>query len=122
VHRDIKPSNTILDSDGQCKLADFGLCNVGIFTTTKTSGVCGTRCYVAPTVRRSEMYGPEVDWRSVGCVTYKVMLGKCRASYDCTYRELLKMHLTHAEASIVWDFLHPNPGRRLRARGDTSTI
>ena len=122
VHRDIKPANILLDSDGHCKLADFGLCKVGIFTTTKTSGVCGTRRYMAPEVRRGDLYGPEVDWWSVGCVIFEMMLGTCRASYDCIYRELFPTQLTHAAASIVWDFLHPDPGRRLGAHGDTRSV
>ena len=83
VHRDIKLANVLLDSDGHCKLADFGLCKLGMFTTSMTSSVTGNRRYMAPEVRRGDRYGPEVDWWSVGCVVYEMMLGKCRRSYDC---------------------------------------
>jgi len=31
VHRDIKPENILLDRDGHCKLAVFGLSEVGMF-------------------------------------------------------------------------------------------
>jgi len=38
------------------------------------------------------------------------------------YRKLFSTHLTHAAASILRDFLHPEQRRRLGARGDTSSI
>jgi len=49
-----------LDKDGHCKLADFGLSEVGMFTGSKTSGMCGTKQYMAPEIRRGDPYGHEV--------------------------------------------------------------
>jgi len=122
VHRDIKLENILLDRDGHCKLSDFGLCKVGMFTKSKTSGMCGTKQYIAPEVRRGDKYGPEVDWWSVGCVLYEMMLGTCRDSNDFIFLERFPTHLTPYAVSILKDFLHLEPSRRLGALGDTRSI
>jgi serine/threonine protein kinase len=55
VHREIKPQNVLLDKDGYCKLADFGMCKVGMFTRSKTSGVSGTKRYMDPEISRGDL-------------------------------------------------------------------
>jgi serine/threonine protein kinase len=77
IHRDIKLGNILLDRDGQCKLADFGLSQAGMFKWIQKASVCGTEAYMAPEIHQGCLYGPEVDWWSVGCVMFDTMLGKC---------------------------------------------
>jgi len=122
VHRDIKPENVLLDRNGHCKLADFGLCKVGMFAWSKTSGVCGTKQYMAPEMRRGDRYGPEVDWWSVGCIAYEMMLGKRRYSYVTVHCERFPTYVTRGAECILKKFLRPDPRRRLGARGDTRSI
>lgn len=45
LHRDIKPENLLIDSNGNCKLADFGSAN--LLNGQRTSYV-GTDDYMAP--------------------------------------------------------------------------
>ncbi|KAL8559365.1 hypothetical protein ACOMHN_045085 [Nucella lapillus] len=83
IFRDLKPENLMIDAIGHLKLTDFGFC------TKLKDGLTGTRCgtsvYMAPEVKRSEKYGKEADWWSLGVVADQFMNYKDRPNEDIKY-------------------------------------
>lgn len=67
IHRDLKPSNLLISSQGQLKIADFGLAKTYDFEMRLTSVVV-TLWYRAPEVLLSQSYNSKVDVWSAGCI------------------------------------------------------
>ncbi len=79
VHRDIKPSNILLTSEGQAKLTDFGVAQVGHETRRTQEGHShpGTPAYKSPEQASSSGYlDQRSDLYSLGLVLYEMLTGK----------------------------------------------
>ncbi|KAL8569911.1 NUAK SNF1-like kinase 1 [Nucella lapillus] len=75
VHRDLKLENIILDSEGDVKIADFGLANYFSYDRTLDT-FCGSPLYASPEIVNGKPYhGPEVDVWSLGVVLYTLAYG-----------------------------------------------
>ena len=76
VYRDLKPENILLDNKGHIKLTDFGLSKILEDENDKAFTICGTPQYLAPEVLLKQGYDKNVDWWSLGCIMFEMLVGK----------------------------------------------
>lgn len=77
VHRDVSPGNVLIATDGDVKLADFGVASFALKTEATVAGeLKGKFAYMAPEQTRGEKVGPRADLFSAGVVLWECLTGK----------------------------------------------
>ena len=100
VHMDVKPGNVLITSEGQVKLADFGIAkalNEGSETDLTANGgtVMGTATYLSPEQAQGQKVGPRSDVYSLAVVLYEMMTGRPPFIGD-TPVEIARKHVEEA--------------------------
>jgi hypothetical protein len=76
IHRDIKPSNLLLNSEGQVKIADFGVSGTIESTFECKHTWVGTLPYMSPERCKGEGYNFDTDLWSLGLTIVEMAIGK----------------------------------------------
>eukprot|EP00759_Apiculatamorpha_spiralis_P051934 PhF_6_TR5550/c0_g1_i4/m.7920 len=142
VHMDIKPENILVGKNGECKLADFGVCAVlnDTFEPTnnnRTSDVIhsthGTPLFFAPEMLSGESFrGKATDVWALGVTLFIVMFGRLpfggsnleeynnNVRYDNSYGglggELFSSAYPRELVDVVQRMLEKNPMERISVR------
>ncbi len=128
VHRDVKAANVLLGTDGEARLADFGIARVladEAQRLTDTGTIAGTLRYVAPEQLRGEPAGPPADVYAVGVLLTEMVSGKPPYQVDSPValaeaQRTPPMAIEGAPPSlsaIIRPTLDPDPDRRPSSAG-----
>ncbi|XP_057293447.1 cyclin-dependent kinase 2-like [Hydractinia symbiolongicarpus] len=92
LHRDLKPQNLLIDTEGNIKLADFGLARAfGLPVRSYTHEVV-TLWYRAPEILLGcKMYSTAVDVWSIGCIFVEMITKKPLFPGDSEIDQLFKV-------------------------------
>jgi serine/threonine protein kinase len=76
LHRDIKPANLMFTTEGQVKVADFGVARLSSQKTATSGMVLGTPSYMAPEQISNKALGPATDQFSLAVMAFELLTGQ----------------------------------------------
>lgn len=111
LHRDLKADNLLLETDGTCKISDFGISKKSqdIYSNNAEMSMQGTVFWMAPEVIHSivadkkQGYSAKVDIWSLGCVVLEMLAGKRPWSNEAVISAIYKIGKTKLAPPIPND-------------------
>jgi serine/threonine protein kinase/DNA-binding XRE family transcriptional regulator len=111
VHRDLKPANVLLDDQGHCCLADFGVAKQLKHDSnhTQAGDVVGSLAYCSPEQLRGVGVGPASDIYALGLLAFELFSG--RRPFSATTRDALIYQQLYDAPPLLREFVPTIPER-----------
>ncbi len=100
IHRDISPENILLNTQGTCKLSDFG---IAVATHQKPDYWAGKLGYMSPEQMMNEQVDERIDIFALGSVAYQVLTGipLAEVKYDLPLNDQIFAILSQFQKGII---------------------
>jgi serine/threonine protein kinase len=122
IHRDLKPENLLFESDSSnvLKLIDFGVAYSLPPSGLVTSGLVGSRTYMAPEIQKGQPYGKPCDMYSIGVILYIILCGyppfdPDEGIYELDFPEDDWQDVSTTAKEIIVNLLSDDPNARYTA-------
>ena len=135
IHRDLKPSNILIDSEGTCKISDFGIVKSINTDLEQSTTLVGTWAYASPEQISGQLLDHRSDLYSLGIILYAMLTGRRpfaaenMAGYLKLHKEKLPMPPSHLISSvpkkleyICLKLLQKSPGDRFQSANEILDI
>jgi len=101
IHRDLKSHNLLVDKNWKIKVADFGLSRaLGEQGTNTTLTACGTPCWTAPEVLRSQRYSFYADVYSFAICLWEMVTREDPFSGTAPYQVVIAVATTKLRPNL----------------------
>lgn len=122
IHRDLKPENLLFENETSSvlKLIDFGVAYQLPPSGLVTSGLVGSRTYMAPEIQKGLPYGKPCDMYSVGVILYIILCGyppfdPDEGIYELDFPEEDWQDVSTTAKEIIVNLLSDDPSKRYTA-------
>jgi serine/threonine protein kinase len=122
IHRDLKPENLLFENETSnvLKLIDFGVAYQLPPSGLVTSGLVGSRTYMAPEIQKGLPYGKPCDLYSIGVILYIILCGyppfdPDEGIYDLDFPEDDWGDVSMTAKEIIVNLLDDDPAKRYTA-------
>jgi len=124
IHRDLSPHNILISTEGEIKIADFGIARAVKADATRTTGFRGKLSYMSPEQVEGTLLDNRSDLFSLGTISYQLLTGEhpfTRGSDAATLKAVQEadyppipdsIDIPEALRALVKRILHVHPDSR----------